>query len=148
MATAAALATSSPNPSKQALCTEVTALGCGLAFVNIASIALFVIGCVAAAGAFPGAQALSGCSISIGATGGVVGSVLAFKTLKKISISQTLMTILPSLSFVILGSLDLTGVLQVRKIGWGILGTVGGLVIIKFLKNAPVKNQISIFREK
>lgn len=117
------------------------ALKCGLiSIVAISSIALFVIGCVAAAGAFPGAQALSGCTIGLGAAVGATGLVLNCKIIKQIKIPTLILQILPALSMVVLGSLGLTGILQVQQIGWGILGTVGASLILTIISNYLCKS--------
>ncbi len=66
--------------------------------------------------------------------------VLNCKTIKQIKIPTLILQILPALSMVVLGSLGLTGILQVQQIGWGILGTVGASLILTIISNYLCKS--------
>jgi hypothetical protein len=85
----------------------------------IASMALFIIGCVGAAGAFPG-SAIGWTTVGL-AGGGFALSIAAgnFKLRKFDLIISGLMTA----ALVTIGAFGGAGILSATQVGWGIIGT-------------------------
>ena len=89
---------------------------CGASLI---STALFIIGCMGAAGAFPPA---SMGWVTIGLAGGSFALYLAAGGLKDRKFEVILMALMTA-AIVTVGALGAAGVLSVNQVGWGIVGT-------------------------
>ncbi len=83
---------------------------------GVTAVALFVIGCIGAAGVFPGST-IGWTTIGLG--GGAFALTLAMRCRKFFLIIATT----AFASFVTLGALGAAGILSGTQIGWGVVGT-------------------------
>lgn len=86
---------------------------------TVMNLALFIIGCVGASGAFPGAT-IGWVTAGLG-TGSLIFDFLSGRCVRRCP-SLTLNSIL-TMVFVIVGVLGGVGILGAKQVGWGIIGT-------------------------
>ena len=97
---------------------------CGAGLI---SVALFIIGCIGAAGAFPPA---SMGWVTIGLAGGSFALYLAAGNLKDRKFDVIVLALMTA-AYVTVGALGAAGILSVTQVGWGIIGTMLAAIPLK-----------------
>lgn len=105
----------------------------------IAGIALFIIGCVGAAGAFPG-SAIGW--VTVGLAGGRFALQLAMGNFKQRKIDLIVSGLLAAV-LVTVGTLGGMGVLSATQVGWGIIGTALAFVPLRCTTSCFKQYQIA-----
>ncbi len=106
----------------------------------VTGLALFVIGCVAAAGAFPGSAALGWTAIGLGA--GTLALSLALGKLK-LRRCELIGTSLQVVAIVAVGALGVAGVLSATQLGWAIVGIPFASIPVNCFFNCLKKAEIA-----
>lgn len=88
---------------------------------HIASLALFIIGCIGAAGAFPGSGSTMGW-VTVGLALGTFALYLAYGKLKERK-HELIVFGLIAAALVTVGALGSASILSTAQVGWGIIGT-------------------------
>lgn len=109
----------------------------------ISATAVFIIGCIGAAGAFPSGPTMGW--TTMGLSGVVLLSFLAIGELQKRKFEVIVVSLL-YVTYMVLGVLGGAGVLSATQVGWGVLGTMFvaiPLSCVVMAKNCLTSAQVS-----
>lgn len=104
----------------------------------VASTALFIIGCVGAAGAFPGSTIGW---VTIGLGGGSYALSLSLGNLQKRKF-DVITGGLVATALVVVGALGGAGILTAQQVGWGIVGTTLANIPISCIRSSFLQSQV------